>query len=105
MLQDLLAERFALKVHQDTQPMPAWALTAGKHAGLKEADPKGQPGCQAAPIQPRRVSADGTVTPPTARYTCRNMTMKSFAEAMPGFWFAFAILDDQPVLAWIPTET
>jgi len=98
MLQELLAQRFALTVHHDTRPMPAWALTAGKHAGLKEADPKGQPGCLAAPMQPRRVSSDGAVAPPTAQYTCRNMTMKSFAEALPGFRFAIAIFNNQPVL-------
>src|SRR5690349_18451755 len=38
MLQALLADRFALKLHNGSQPMPAYALTAGKHSGLKQAD-------------------------------------------------------------------
>jgi uncharacterized protein (TIGR03435 family) len=98
MLQELLAERFALKVHKDSQPMPAWALTAGKHAGLKPADANGEPGCKAPPQQPRRVSADGTVTLPKTEYTCRNMTMKAFVEAMPDLRFAFGSLSGQPVV-------
>jgi uncharacterized protein (TIGR03435 family) len=36
MLQSLLADRFKLVVHKDTQPMPAYALTASKHPHLKE---------------------------------------------------------------------
>src|SRR5436309_2405642 len=36
MLQALLADRFKLVTHNDSRPMPAWALTAGKHGGLKE---------------------------------------------------------------------
>jgi uncharacterized protein (TIGR03435 family) len=36
MLQALLAERFGLVLHNDTKPVPSWALTAGKHPLLKK---------------------------------------------------------------------
>ena len=38
MLQALLEERFKLVAHQDTRPLPAYALTLGKKLQLKKAD-------------------------------------------------------------------
>src|ERR1051326_3469560 len=46
MLQALLAERFALAIHNDNKPMAAYALTAGKHGGLKESDGAGEQASQ-----------------------------------------------------------
>jgi len=48
MLQTLLADRFDLKVHNDTKPMPAFALVVapGKKPHLKQADGTGDTGCK-----------------------------------------------------------
>src|ERR1700689_3259773 len=45
MLRALLAERFKLVVHNETKPMPAWALTVGKHPALKKSEGSGETGC------------------------------------------------------------
>ena len=42
----LLAERFKLVAHNDKAPMPAWALTAGKHQGLKQSESEGEGRCK-----------------------------------------------------------
>src|SRR5438105_816426 len=74
MLQALLAERFGLVSHNDSKPMAAYVLTAGKHPQLKEADESGAPGCnfdvKNAPTGP---PAPGTpITMPVIVYTCKN---------------------------------
>ena len=80
MLRALLAERFGLVVHNDTKPVPAWALTASKHALLrKSADPESAvAGCHSKPSgEPVDVS-------------CRNMTMAAFVSRMgnmDGVWY------------------
>ena len=52
MLQTLLADRFKLKVHEGTKPMPTYVLALGKgKPKIKESDGKGAPGCQAPPNQ------------------------------------------------------
>jgi uncharacterized protein (TIGR03435 family) len=81
MLQELLAERFKLVVHNDTKSIPAYALKAGKHPQLKEADGSGDPGCKFIPPAP---SATGGPPPglPILSYSCRNMTMAAFANAL-----------------------
>jgi uncharacterized protein (TIGR03435 family) len=92
MLQALLADRFKLVVRQDTQPLPAHALTVGKaKPKMKEADGSGQPGCRGAleglpqPADrggaPVPVAINGT---PLIVYTCRNETMAAFAALLRG---------------------
>jgi uncharacterized protein (TIGR03435 family) len=81
MMQNLLADRFKLIVHNDSKPMPAFALTAGKgKPKLKEAvkndDPKG---CQGVPQNP----PPGTV--PYQVIACHSITMASFADVLRGF--------------------
>lgn len=51
MLQNLLAERFALKVHKEDRPMQAFALTLpkGGKPKLKEAADSESPGCRGVP--------------------------------------------------------
>src|SRR5580692_11423279 len=49
MLQTLLAERFKLVVHDESRPMPAYALKAGKKPLLKQADGTGETGCKLQP--------------------------------------------------------
>ena len=57
MLQALLANRFKLVTHNDTRPMPAYALTAGKHPALKKADGSGEAGCSSRPrLRHRRIA-------------------------------------------------
>ena len=74
MLQALLADRFKLAVHNDTQPLPAFALSPGKGKHkLKEADPSAKPGCQ---FQSRG---------DFATETCRNMTMEALAQNLKSY--------------------
>ena len=77
MLQALLADRFHLVVHQDTKPLPAYSLTAGKHPQLKEssATPE-QHGCKSKP-RPQNVEP-GTIV--QIEVECHGLTMTDFAE-------------------------
>jgi len=98
MLQALLADRFKLVVHTDTKPMPAFALTAGKHPQLKKAEEATDSGCKYAGL-----SADGAPAgpghPPTLlAATCHNMTMKAFADGMRDFPVADRYLNHLMVL-------
>src|SRR5215510_9482657 len=80
MLQKLLADRFKLVVHPDTKSMPSYALTAGKHPTLKKSDGSGNTGCKFTPPSPP--PPGGPPSLPVLQYTCRNMTMAAFADAM-----------------------
>ncbi|MCU1339231.1 MAG: hypothetical protein JWO19_4812 [Bryobacterales bacterium] len=91
MLQALLADRFKLVVHNETKPLPAFALTVGKgKPKLKEAEGSGGPGCQGQP-QP--------APPAQVMYvvvTCRNMTMEVFVRNLRGFggpYFSVPVVD------------
>ena len=70
LMQSLLAERFALKVHREEQPVTVYALTVGQPK-LKKADPAGRSGCRAG-------AADGAIT-----LTCQNTTMAQLTERLP----------------------
>jgi uncharacterized protein (TIGR03435 family) len=77
MLQALLADRFQLVVHNDTKPMSAYALTAGKRPLLKQSASDAATagsGCQSVPADaPNNGFA----------YACHNMTMAAFVSALP----------------------
>jgi uncharacterized protein (TIGR03435 family) len=76
MLQALLADRFKLVLHQDSRPMPAFALTVPKgKLKLKEAEVSNSPGC-VYQAQPPTVSY--------TMYSCRNITMEAFAQQLRG---------------------
>jgi uncharacterized protein (TIGR03435 family) len=75
MLQALLAERFHLVLHNDSRPLPAYLLTAGKHPQLKESDGSAEHGCHGKP-QPPHVEP-GTVI--QNEVSCHGMTMEDFA--------------------------
>jgi uncharacterized protein (TIGR03435 family) len=80
MLQALLADRFKLTFHNDTKPVPAYGLKAGKHPMLKPSEGEGDPECKFTPPQP---PAPGSA--PSAivlAYSCHNMTMAAFAQAL-----------------------
>jgi uncharacterized protein (TIGR03435 family) len=96
MLQALLADRFQLVVHNDTKPMPAWALTAGKHPALKKADGSGEAGCKFIP--PKPPSPDSGPATFVFSYTCRSITMKAFAEGMRDMVGAFQFVGENQVV-------
>src|ERR1039457_126821 len=77
MLQTLLADRFKLAIHNDTKPLPIFALIAGKRPQLKESAAPGDAGC-------RMNVVDGVRT-----YTCHNMTMEGFVQRLPGVAAAY----------------
>jgi uncharacterized protein (TIGR03435 family) len=66
MVQSLLADRFGLKVHTESQPVTVYALTVNK-SKLKDAEPSGRSTCKQAAV-------DGART-----YTCTNTTMPQLA--------------------------
>lgn len=98
MLQSLLADRFGLKAHKDTKPLPTYALMAGKKPNLKEAAGSGETGCHPQAGAPPGPGGGGTIvfstsanTAPvtirlgpggTVTYTCRNLTMTAFVSEM-----------------------
>jgi len=98
MLRELLKDRFKLVAHEETKPIPSWALTVGKKPLMKEADGSGETGCKlqpGAPVSPQdgggRLVMNGPDGKTTTinlgaggilQYSCRNMTLAAFAEGM-----------------------
>jgi uncharacterized protein (TIGR03435 family) len=84
MLQSLLADRFKLAIHNDSRPIAAYGLTA-KKAQLEAAKGEGDAGCrfvvENAPNGPP--AGGGPIRLPTIVYTCKNMTMPAFVQALP----------------------
>jgi uncharacterized protein (TIGR03435 family) len=76
MLRQLLSDRFKLAVHNDSEPMPALALTAGKALALKRSDGAGDSGCK---FEGPAVFVDAE-HPAVWGNTCRNVTMAEFAD-------------------------
>ena len=73
-LRNLLADRFGLVVHEDTKPMPAWLLTAGKSPRARQSDGTGDGRCSDDPAA--HTSALNFVL------ACHNATMAVFAETV-----------------------
>jgi uncharacterized protein (TIGR03435 family) len=101
MLQSLLAERFQLAVHNNTKPVLAYALKAGKRPQLKPAgESEGPGGCQFTfpPLPPP--PTPGSPPPrPLFTFACTNMTMAAFAEALHTTIFAASqYLNDRVVV-------
>lgn len=89
MLRSLLADRFALMLHQGEKPMPAYVLTVGKDGQAKMQDAEGgNEDC--TPIEPPRGQKN-----PTVDVKCRNQTMADFAETLHNFAGAYL---DKPVV-------
>jgi uncharacterized protein (TIGR03435 family) len=111
MLQTLLADRFQLVVHNDSKPIPAFGLKAGKRPLLKEADGSGS-GCNftvenTTPPPAGGGPPQGPITLPVIVYTCKNTTMAAFADGMlsmpgAGQYFNNRLVVDQTELggAW-----
>ena len=84
MLQALLADRFKLVVRMESKPMPVFVLSMGKgKPKLKEAEGKGQPGCQGQPQTPQ----PGVIQ--NALVFCRGVSMESFATQIRGMANAY----------------
>ena len=78
MLQNLLADRFQLKIHTENRPMAAFVLSLGKgKPKLKETDGKGF-GCQNPANQ--APPAPGVI--PKITLLCRNVTMEAFTPTL-----------------------
>jgi uncharacterized protein (TIGR03435 family) len=92
MLRALLAERFHLVAHPDTQPMRASALRQGPHPQLKPAAGAAQAGC--GYFRP-----SNRPTPTTMELRCHSMTMTDFAEQIRNiarqgrFWSPLPVVD------------
>jgi len=107
-LQALLAERFKLVVHNDTKPIAAWALTAGKHQTLKKAEPVKAETTETAGFDSDRPGANGCQfvpptgpqqgVPPLFVYKCRNITMAKLADTFDQVPASFQIVGDLPVV-------
>ena len=81
MLQKLLADRFKLVVHNDTKPLPAFAMTVAKGGvKMKKSDASADTGCKS----PETSVAAANAGPDYAVQICRKMTMPALAE-----WLVF----------------
>ena len=72
MLQALLADRFKLAVHNDTKPLPVYALIVGKRPLMKKSSGAGDAQCKSDRV-------DGVIT-----LTCTNTTVERFAQRLNG---------------------
>jgi uncharacterized protein (TIGR03435 family) len=85
MLRTLLADRFKLIAHSDTQRTQAFVLSMGPDKpNLKEATGQGRRGCQLQPLPP---PVPGMVFDNI--YSCHNMTMDTLAATLPGLARAY----------------
>lgn len=83
MLQALLTERFGLVLHNDTNPVSAWALTAGKNPQLKQAEGADGPTCKQDFQNAPAALPDGPANSlRTISYACHSMTMMQLAERL-----------------------
>jgi uncharacterized protein (TIGR03435 family) len=92
MLQNLLADRFKLTVHNDTKPVPAYVLTVGKGGStLKPTSGSDDKGCKPQPPAP---PTPGVI--PNIVATCHNLTSAEIAEnlrMMAGGYFDHPVVD------------
>lgn len=78
MFQALLADRFQLVIHTDTEPMPAFLLTVGPgKPKLNPAAGSDDSGCKNQQQPPAANEI------PTTVHFCRNITMAQFAQSLP----------------------
>ena len=85
MLQSLLADRFKLVAHQESKPLPAYALRVGKHLLIKPADGSEETGCkqslQGLPNGPTDGPID--ISSLSMLLSCHNITMTAFMDRVP----------------------
>ncbi len=90
-LQNLLAERFKLVVHNDTRDLQAYVLTAGKTPKIKQAENPGDNGCRGQIGGPGATAMPGggfridpSAGPIYNTFTCHSMTMDALATFLRG---------------------
>jgi len=109
MLKNLLAERFSLVVHNDTKPLPAYAITQGKKLLMKSAGGSDETGCKMVPPpEPPpggpmmgifmngvaiRMSPGSLMT-----YSCHNITMASLPDQLRSMIFVPGYLNGNRVV-------
>jgi uncharacterized protein (TIGR03435 family) len=84
MLKSLLADRFALVIHNGTRPVPRYVLSIGKNGSkLTAASGSGNPGCQPKDQAPGGGGRGGPVdlaSQPNLVVACHNLTAAAIAE-------------------------
>ncbi len=101
LLKALLAERFQLVLHNDSKPVPAYALKfAAKRAQLKQSDSADDTACKFnAPPPPTPNAGGGPPAPPLFFFSCSKMTMEAFAHALTtSIFLAPQFLNDRLVV-------
>ncbi|HUA61413.1 MAG TPA: TIGR03435 family protein [Verrucomicrobiae bacterium] len=105
MLRALLADRFNLVVKQDTKPVAAFALTAGKKPLLKESDENAPPGgCDFSVEQGKQAPPNPggggpqVINMPTLIYSCRNITLANFASNLADAPVVNQYLDNKTIV-------
>jgi uncharacterized protein (TIGR03435 family) len=91
MLQALLKDRFHLKIHSDTRPVPVLALNAAKRNRLKAASGSLPDGCRQ---KQNSMVINGSVQ--KAIFNCGNITMADFAARLPslgGTYISHSVVD------------
>jgi uncharacterized protein (TIGR03435 family) len=90
LLKALLVDRFQLTFHNDTKPVLAYAIKVPKHAQLKQSDGPGDTGCKFTlpPPPPPPTPGGPPPAPLIFTFSCTNMTMAKFAEALTTSIFA-----------------
>jgi uncharacterized protein (TIGR03435 family) len=96
MLRALLAERFKLVVHNDTQPMPSFILMAGPKVLMKPSRGTEESGCK--PDGPRGGLIARPDAAPVFSFTCRNLTMQEFAAGMPRMSGVLGYTNNLPIV-------
>jgi uncharacterized protein (TIGR03435 family) len=94
MIRSLLADRFKMTSHYDTQPAAVFALTAS-NPKMKKADPTGHPACKDGPGPDGK---DPRIDNPVLNrlISCQNMTMAQFAtelHSMAGGYLPAPVID------------
>ena len=97
MLQDLLADRFGLLIHQGTQPVPRYVLTVAKGGSkLKSSSGTETSGCQAQQQTGGPGDPNNLATIPNIKVVCHNLTAAAIADnlhQMAGGYFDHDVID------------
>jgi uncharacterized protein (TIGR03435 family) len=113
MLQDLLADRFGLMIHQGTQPVPRYVLTVAKSGSkLKAASGSETPRCQQVQRPGGGGDPSNLATIADIKVACHNLTSAAIANnlhQMAGGYFDHDVIDSTKLegswdfdLEWTP---
>jgi uncharacterized protein (TIGR03435 family) len=113
MLQNLLAERFKLVVHNGTHPVPRYVLTVAKGGSkLKPSSGSGKQGCQQVSQAGGQAGPTDPAATPNIKVACHDLTSQAIAEnlrQMAGGYFDHDVIDSTKLegswdfdLEWTP---